>query len=82
MQEILTKQAEGFEKIVAAAGGSAADAMRLMIADKLEELVKVQVEAVKNLKIDKVTVWDGMNGKDGSPATANFLAGMMKSIPP
>lgn len=82
MQEILTKQAEGFEKIVAAAGGSAADAMRLMIADKLEDLVKVQVEAVKNLKIDKVTVWDGMNGKDGSPATANFLAGMMKSIPP
>lgn len=82
MQEILTKQAEGFEKIVAAAGGSAADAMRLMIADKLEELVKVQVDAIKNLKIDKVTVWDGMNGKDGSPATANFLAGMLKSIPP
>ncbi len=82
MQEVLTKQAEGFEKIVAAAGGNAADAMRLMIADKLEELVKVQVEAVKNLKIDKVTVWDGMNGKDGTPATANFLAGMLKSIPP
>ncbi len=82
MQEILTKQAEGFEKIVAAAGGNAADAMRLMIADKLEELVKVQVEAVKNLKIDKVTVWDGMNGKDGTPATANFLSGMLKSIPP
>lgn len=82
MQEILTKQAEGFQKIVAAAGGSAADAMKLMIADKLEELVKVQVEAVKNLKIDKVTVWDGMNGKDGTPATANFLSGMLKSIPP
>lgn len=82
MQEILTKQAEGFERIVAAAGGNAEDAMRLMIADKLEELVKTQVEAVKNLKIDKVTVWDGMNGKDGTPATANFLSGMLKSIPP
>ena len=23
-----------------------------------------------------------MNGKDGTPATANFLSGMMKSIPP
>ena len=82
MQEILTKQAEGFEKIVAAAGGNASDAMRLMIADKLEELVKVQVEAIKNLKIDRVTVWDGMGGKDGTPTTANFLSGMLKSVPP
>ena len=81
-QEILMKQAIGFQKIVEAAGGNAEDAMRLMIADKLEELVKTQVEAVKNLKIDKVTVWDSMNGKDGTPATANFLSGMMKSIPP
>ena len=82
MQEILTKQAEGFEKIVAAAGGNASDAMRLMIADKLEDLVKVQVEAIKNLKIDRVTVWDGMGGKDGTPTTANFLSGMLKSVPP
>ena len=42
----------------------------------------MQVEAIKNLKIDKVTVWDGMGGKNGTPATANFLAGMAKSIPP
>lgn len=82
MQEILTRQASGLAEIVRAAGGSADDAIRLMIADKMEELVKVQVEAVKNLKIDKVTVWDGMGGKDGTPATANFLSGMMKSIPP
>lgn len=48
----------------------------LMIADKLPELVKTQVEAIKNLKIDKITVWDTMgSGKDGkSPATANFLS--------
>lgn len=82
MQEMLTKQAAGLEQIVAAAGGSANDAMKLMIADKLEELVKIQVEAVKNLKIDKVTVWDGMNGTDGSSNTANFLSSMLKAIPP
>ena len=82
MQEMLTKQAAGLAQIVSAAGGDANDAMKLMIADKLEELVKTQVEAVKNLKIDKVTVWDSMGGKDGTPATANFLAGMLKSIPP
>ena len=53
-----------------------------MITDKLEQLVQIQVEAIKNLKIDKVTVWDSMGGKDGTPATANFLSGMLKSIPP
>ncbi|MDD4797613.1 MAG: SPFH domain-containing protein [Eubacteriales bacterium] len=82
MQEMLTKQAAGLQQVVAAAGGNANDAMRLMIADKLEDLVKIQVEAVKNLKIDKVTVWDGMNGADGTSNTANFLSGMLKAIPP
>lgn len=82
VQEMLTKQASGLAQIVSAAGGSADNAMKLMIADKIEELTKTQVEAVKNLKIDKVTVWDGMNGKDGSSTTSNFLSSMLKSIPP
>ena len=82
MQEMLMKQAAGLSEVVRAAGGNANDAIRLMIADKLEELVRIQVEAVKNIKIDRVTVWDGMGGKDGTPATANFLSGLMKSVPP
>jgi len=81
MLEMLTKQAEGYRKIVEAAGGSDA-AVQLMIADKLTDLMKVQVEAIKNLKIDKITVWDSMSGKDGSSTTANFLSGMIKSLPP
>lgn len=82
--EILSKQAEGFEQIVNAAGHNSKDAVMLMIADKLPELVEKQVEAIKNIKIDKVTVWDNLgSGKDGkSPATANFLSGMLGSIPP
>ena len=83
MREMLTKQAEGLNEIVKAAGGEANDAVRLMVADKLEELTKIQVEAVKNLKIDKITVWDnGSKTEDGKTTTANFLSGMMKSIPP
>ncbi len=80
-QEILMKQASGFTEIVSAAGGNADSAVRLMLADKMENLVKTQVEAIKNIKIDKVTVWDGGNN-DGKTSTANFLSGMMKSIPP
>jgi flotillin len=79
-QEILTKQAEGFKEIVKAAGGNSNEAVKLMIAEKMEQLVAIQVEAIKNLKIDKVTVWDSMG--NGEPATANFLSGMTKSIPP
>lgn len=80
--EILSKQAEGFEHLVKAAGDNAKDAVMLMIADKLPELVKTQVDAIKNIKIDKVTVWETGNGKDGKTSTANFMQGMLGSIPP
>jgi flotillin len=85
MNEILTKQAEGLKEIVKSANNNPDAAVRLMITDKLEDIVKIQVEAIKNLKIDKVTVWDGMGGGaggNGTPATANFLSGMLKSVPP
>ncbi len=80
--EILLKQAEGIKKLVEAAGGDADAAVKLIVADKLEALMQIQVDAIKNIKIDKVTVWDNGNGSEGKTATANFLSGMMKSIPP
>ena len=82
MQAMLTKQAEGLRDIVTAAGGNANDALRLMLADKMEELMRIQVEAIKNIKIDKITVWDGGAQQDGKTATAGFVSGLMKSIPP
>ncbi|MBQ6437563.1 MAG: flotillin family protein [Bacteroidales bacterium] len=80
--EILSKQAEGFNKLVEAAGGDAKDAITMLISDKLPELVRTQVEAVKGIKIDKVTVWDGGNTKEGKTATSNFISGMMGAVPP
>ena len=81
-QEILTKQAEGMKRLVEAAGGDANAAVKLIVADKLEQLISIQVEAIKNIKIDKITVWDsGANG-DGKGSTANFLSGLMQSVPP
>ena len=81
--EILSKQAEGFEKIVKAAGGVADDAVKMLLSDKIEELVKLQVEAIKNIKIDKVTVWDSMGGgKEGGSTTSNFISSMVKAVPP
>ena len=83
MYEILTKQAEGLERIVKSAGNDPKDAVLLLITDKLPELVKLQTEAIKNIKIDKVTVWDnGNNGEEGKNSTANFVSGLYKSVPP
>ena len=80
--EILAKQADGFGQLVKAAGGDAQQAITMLITDKLPELVKTQVEAVKGINIDKVTVWDTGNGTDGKTATSNFISGLMKSVPP
>ena len=82
LYEVLTKQAEGYAQIVKAAAGDPDKAVMMLITDKLPELVKTQVEAVKNIKIDKVTVWDGNNAGNGNTSTANFISGMMKSVPP
>jgi flotillin len=82
IMEILTKQAEGLSKIVAAAGGNPDKAATLLIIDKLPELVKTQVEAIKGIKIDKVTVWDSGSKNGGPNSTASFLQGLMKSVPP
>jgi flotillin len=82
MLEILNKQAEGFTAMVKAANNDANSAIRLLIADKLETLVGIQVEAIKNLKFDKITVWDGGQSKDGSTQTANFASNLMRAIPP
>lgn len=83
LYQILTKQAEGYKDVVAAAGGDPTKAFQLLLIEKLPELVKTQVEAVKNIKIDKITVWDSGNNNDsGNGSTANFISGLMKTVPP
>lgn len=52
----------------------------MLIVEKLEEIVKLQTEAIRNIKIDKITVWDSGNGEKGS-STANFMSNMVKALP-
>lgn len=82
LYEVLTKQAEGYDRMIKAAGGDATKAYTLLLLEKLPELVKTQVEAVKGINIDKVTVWDSGQNADGKGSTANFVSGLMKSVPP
>ena len=81
--EILKAKGEGYRAIIEACNNNADAASKMLLIEKLEELVKLQTEAIKNIKIDKVTVWDSAGGNaNGKSSTANFLSGMMQSLPP
>ncbi len=82
LYEVLTKQAQGLDQIVKATGGDANNAAMLLITDKLPELIRLQSEAIQNIKIDKVTVWEGGGKGDEKTSTANFISGLHKSVPP
>ena len=82
LYEVLTKQASGYKEMVLAAGGDPNKAYLLLLLEKLPELVRTQVDAVKGIKIDHVTGWDNGNSADGKGSTANFVSGLMKSVPP
>lgn len=81
IQRLLDAKAIGYKQLFAACGEDAKSASTLLLIEKLEEIVKLQVEAIKNIKIDKITVWDsgGMDGKGSS--TANFISQFTKSLP-
>ena len=76
---VLASKAAGYLDLVRSCNGDAKAAATLLMTEKVEQIVQLQVEAIRNIKIDKVTVWDG--GKDGA-GTAGFLAGLIKALPP
>ncbi len=49
--------------------------------EKVEDIVARQVEAIKNIKFDKITVWDGGSGSEKGSTTANFMKDLIKSLP-
>jgi len=77
--QTLKAKADGYKMLVDACSSSQ-DAATMLMVEKIEEIVKLQTEAIKNIKIDKITVWDSANGDSSS--TANFLSSMVKSLPP
>ena len=80
IQKLLDAKAKGYKQLVEACGDDAKSASTMLLIEKLEELVKMQVEAIKNIKIDKITVWDSNDPAKGS-ATSNFVSQLVKSLP-
>jgi len=76
-EELLRKQAEGFEKLVVAANGDPQSAISYLMLDKLAELAEIQTSAIKDLEIDKVVVYDNGNGQ----SVGNFVQGLYGMMP-
>ena len=82
VQAVLEAKAAGYSSLVASAGGDAKAAATLLMVEKIEEIVARQVEAISNLQIDKITVWDSAGGGSGEGSTANFVSSLIHSLPP
>ncbi|MFH0910355.1 MAG: SPFH domain-containing protein, partial [Planctomycetota bacterium] len=81
-KQVLDAKAEGYRHLVESCGSDAKAAATFLMVEKIEEIVARQVEAIKNLRIDKITVWDTGTGRGGKNATADFVSGLIKSLPP
>ncbi len=81
VQKVLEAKAAGYKGLVGSAGGDAKAAATLLMVEKIDQMVSAQVEAIRNLKIDSITVWDSGGDGDGS-STSNFISNLVKSLPP
>lgn len=85
IKAVFKGQAEGFAQLVKSAGSSEL-AIQMMITEQLPELMRIQVDAIKNLKIDKIVVWDGMGGNKGDgtgtgSTTSDWIQSLLKCLP-
>ena len=78
--EIMSRKAEAMKELVQAAGG-AREAYQLLMIEHMDTLAETSAKAISNIKFDKVVVWDGGNGANGSGASG-FLQSMAKTLPP
>lgn len=78
VKAILDGKAQGYEALVHACQ-TAGQAASLLLIEKLEKIAAVQAQAIQDLPIEKVVVWDG-GGKDGG---LTGLGGrLMGALPP
>jgi flotillin len=79
--EILQKKGQGFAEIISACGDPQS-AFQMLMLEHLDKLSETAAQAISNIKFDKVVVWDGGANGDGKTATAGFLSGLGRTLPP
>ena len=80
IQKVLAAKAAGYSELLRSVNGDAKALSTLLMVEKLENIVGKQVDAIKNLKIDKITVWD--SGDANCSSTSNFISNFAKALPP
>ncbi len=81
VKAVLQAKAEGYNKLVSLSSNKPEVATSFLMIEKIEDIVAKQVEAIKNIKFDKITVWDGGAGSQNGSATANFMKELIKALP-
>lgn len=81
MRKLLESKADGYKEILEACGNDSSAAATLLLLEKLETLVEKQTDAIRNLEIDKITVWEG-GGQNGESSTSNFIRNFINTMPP
>ncbi len=79
VQSILDGKAEGYHKLVKACN-TAQQAAALLLIEKLTDVSRIQAQAIQELPIEKIIVWDGGGSSGGG---LNGLGGrLMGALPP
>lgn len=81
VKKVLTAKAQGYTELLKSVNNDPKALATLLMVEKIESIVEKQVEAIKNLKIDKITVWDSTH-ENGNSSTSNFVSSFVKSLPP
>ncbi|HEV3445596.1 MAG TPA: SPFH domain-containing protein [Gemmataceae bacterium] len=79
--EILAKKGEGLRSIIEACGGAQA-AFQMLLLEHLDALTQASAQAISQIKFDKVVVWENGTNGNGANATAHFLQGLARTMPP
>ena len=81
VKAVLEAKAKGYAELVRISNNRPEIATSFLMIEKVQDLVAKQVEAIKNIKFDKITVWDGGAGTANGSTTANFMKDLIKSLP-
>ena len=81
VKAVLEAKAAGYDRLVSISNNKPEVATSFLMIEKIEDIVAKQVEAIKNIKFDKITVWDGGAGSANGSTTANFMKELIKSLP-
>ncbi len=79
VQAILDGKAEGYQRLVEACK-AAEQVAALLLIEKLADVAAVQAQAIKDLPIEKVIVWDG--GGDGEGGLKGLGGRLLGALPP